>query len=49
MVEGAADPLCYSAEYEGIVDEVLQSVEDARAERERARRGHIVVRQRREA
>ncbi|MBM6815698.1 FtsX-like permease family protein [Olsenella uli] len=37
MVEGAADPLCYSAEYEGIVDEVLQSVEDARAERERAR------------
>ncbi|MBM6814762.1 FtsX-like permease family protein [Olsenella uli] len=37
MVEGAADPLCYSAEYEGIVDEVLQSVEEARAERERAR------------
>ncbi|WP_353652979.1 FtsX-like permease family protein [Olsenella sp. SW781] len=37
MVDGAAEPLCYSAEYEGIVDEVLQSVEDARAERERAR------------
>ncbi len=37
MVDGAAEPLCYSADYEGIVDEVLQSVEDARAERERAR------------
>lgn len=36
-VEGAAEPLCYSAEYEGIVDEVKQSVEDARSERERAR------------
>ena len=36
-VEGATEPLCYSAEYESIVDEVKQSVEDARAERERAR------------
>ena len=36
-VEGAEEPLCYSAEYESVVDEVRQSVEDARAERERAR------------
>ena len=36
-VEGADAPLCYSGEYEDIVDEVYQSVEDARAERERAR------------
>lgn len=36
-VEGADAPLCYSGEYEDIVDEVCQSVEDARAERERAR------------
>lgn len=36
-VEGADTPLCYSAEYEDVVDEVYQSVEDARAERERAR------------
>ena len=36
-VEGAAEPLCYSPEYEDTVDEVFQSVEDARAERERAR------------
>ena len=41
MVEGAEAPLCYSAEYEGIVDEVFQSVEDARAERERARGDQI--------
>lgn len=41
MVEGAEAPLCYSAEYEGTVDEVLQSVEDARAERERARGDQI--------
>ena len=37
VVEGADGPLCYSAEYEGVVDDVLQSVEDARAERESAR------------
>ena len=36
-VEGADEPLCYSADYETIVDNVFQSVEDARAERERAR------------
>ncbi len=36
-VEGADEPLCYSAEYESVVDKVKQSVEDARAERERAR------------
>ena len=36
-VEGADAPLCYSAEYEDIVDEVYQGVEDARSERERAR------------
>ena len=36
-VEGADAPLCYSGEYEDIVDEVYQSVEGARAERERAR------------
>ena len=36
-VEGADEPLCYSADYETIVDDVFQSVEDARAERERAR------------
>ena len=36
-VEGASDPLCYSADYEKIVDDVMQSVEDARGERERAR------------
>ncbi len=36
-VEGAEEPLCYSAGYESIVDGVKQSVEDARAERERAR------------
>ena len=36
-VEGADTPLCYSAEYEDVVDEVYQGVEDARAERERAR------------
>ena len=36
-VEGADEPLCYSAEYEEIVDDVFQSVEDARSERERAR------------
>ncbi|MBM6675664.1 FtsX-like permease family protein [Olsenella uli] len=36
-VEGAEAPLCYSAEYEDTVDGVFQSVEDARAERERAR------------
>ena len=41
MVEGAEAPLCYSAEYEEIVDEVFQSVEDARAERERARGDQI--------
>ena len=41
MVEGAEAPLCYSAEYEGTVDEVFQSVEDARAERERARGDQI--------
>ena len=28
MVEGAEAPLCYSAEYEEVVDEVFQSVED---------------------
>lgn len=37
VVEDADGPLCYSAEYEGVVDDVLQSVEDARAERESAR------------
>lgn len=37
VVEGASDPLCYSAEYEGTVDAVKQRVEDARGERERAR------------
>ena len=36
-VEGADEPLCYSAEYEQIVDAVKQRVEDARGERERAR------------
>ena len=36
-VEGADAPLCYSTEYEDIVDEVYQGVEDARSERERAR------------
>ena len=36
-VEGADEPLCYSAEYEEIVDAVKQRVEDARGERERAR------------
>ena len=36
-VEGADAPLCYSPEYEDVVDEVFQSVEDARSERERAR------------
>ncbi|MDM8271660.1 FtsX-like permease family protein [Thermophilibacter provencensis] len=36
-VEGASDPLCYSADYEKIVDDVMQNVEDARGERERAR------------
>ena len=41
MVDGAEAPLCYSAEYEEIVDEVFQSVEDARAERERARGDQI--------
>lgn len=41
MVEGAEAPLCYSAEYEEIVDEVFQGVEDARAERERARGDQI--------
>ena len=41
MVEGAEAPLCYSAEYEEVVDEVFQSVEDARAERERARGDQI--------
>lgn len=41
MVDGAEAPLCYSAEYEEIVDEVFQSVEDARAERERSRGDQI--------
>ena len=41
MVEGAEAPLCYSAECEEIVDEVFQGVEDARAERERARGDQI--------
>ena len=36
-VEGADTPLCYSDEYDQIVDEVKQSVEDARVEREQAR------------
>ncbi len=36
-VEGADDPLCYSDEYDEIVDDVKQRVEDARAEREQAR------------
>ena len=36
-VEGADEPLCYSAEYEQIVDAVKQRVEGARGERERAR------------
>ena len=40
-VEGAEAPLCYSGEYEQIVDEVFQSVEDARTERERARGDQI--------
>ena len=37
QVEGADAPLCYSGEYEDIVDDVRQSVEGAREERERAR------------
>ena len=36
-VGGAEEPLCYSAEYETIVDGVKQNVEEARSERERAR------------
>ncbi|OUO34400.1 hypothetical protein B5F84_06775 [Olsenella sp. An290] len=36
-VEGAEEPLCYAAGYEATVDAVKQRVEDARAERERAR------------
>lgn len=36
-VEGADEPLCYSAEYEQVVEAVKQRVEDARGERERAR------------
>ncbi len=36
-VEGADEPLCYSAEHEQIIDAVKQRVEDARGERERAR------------
>ncbi len=37
IVEGADAPLCYSDEYEAIVDEVMQTVEDASSEREAAR------------
>ncbi|OUO32887.1 FtsX-like permease family protein [Olsenella sp. An293] len=37
IVEGASEPLCYSDEYDQIVDAVKQRVEDARGERERVR------------
>ena len=37
IIEGADAPLCYSDDYDRIVDEVKQTVEDARSERERAR------------
>ena len=36
-VEGAADVLCYSDEYDEMVDEVMQRVDDAREELEAAR------------